>query len=236
MKKRGHQVNCHTCTSRLKSVFCDISTDDIFHVNQFKGRYTYRKGSIIFHRDTLPLGVFVIEKGSVKLHLPSGTGHDQIVRLAGEGDIIGHRALLTNLPHTTTAEALEETHVCFLSKDVFHHLYGNNKNLQQHLISLFAVNLTSTEQQLISQTYKPVRSRIAACLLFLKEKFGTGKENGALNIVLSRQDLSALTGTATETLIRNLIQLKEEGLIRLEGKMILLTDVKGLQAAAGSLR
>lgn len=232
MKKRSHLVSCLTCTSRLKSVFCDLSSDDILYVNQYKGRYTYPKGSIIFHRETLPLGVFIIEKGSVKLHIPSGQGRDQIIRMAGEGDIIGHRAMLTDQPHTTTAEALEETHVCFLSKDVFYRLYGNNKSLHAQLIALFAGNLISAEQQLVSVSYKPVKARVAECLLQLKDKFGCGKENNVLNITLSRQDLSSLTGTATETLIRNLIRMKEEGLIDFQGKKILLMDLKGLQQTA----
>ncbi len=232
MKKKSHHVSCLTCSSRLKSVFCDISEEDILHVNQFKGRYTYPKGSIIFHRETLPLGVFVIEKGKVKLHVPAVQGRDQIVRMAGEGDIIGHRALLTDRPHSTTAEAIEETHVCFLSKDLFYRLYGNNKGVHAQLIALFAGDLISAERSLISASHKPVKARVAECLLFLKDKFGYGKENNILNITLSRQDLSSLAGTATETLIRNLIRMREEGLIDFQGKKIKLTDIKRLQQTA----
>lgn len=236
MKQKGLHVSCISCTSRLKSVFCDISTDDLLHVNQFKGRYSYTKGSIIFHRETAPLGVFIIEKGKVKLHHPAGNGRDQIVRIAGDGDIIGHRALLTGQPHLTTAETLEETQVCFISKELFYRLYGNNKSVHTQLLLLLAGNLAQAEKQMVSLTYKPVKARIAESLLLLKEKFGYAKENRMLNICLSRQDLSSLSGTATETLIRNLLQMKEEGMIGLEGKKILLPDISKLQLIAAGPR
>lgn len=233
MKKRGQHISCFTCTSRLKSVFCDISSEDVLHVNQYKGRFTYNKGDIIFHRGALPLGMFVIEKGKVKLHLPSGKGREQIVRLAGDGDIIGHRALLSDLAHTTTAEALEETHVCFLTKDLFQRLYGNNRTVHLQVVRLLLENLKTAESKISSYSFKTVKSRIAETLLQLKEQFGLEKENQCLNISLSRQDLSSLTGMATETLIRQLIQLEEEGMISLQGKKIMLNDTRKLQQVAG---
>lgn len=234
MKKRANHISCTTCTSRLKSVFCEITTEDIFHVNHYKSRFTYPKGGVIYHRATLPLGVFVIESGKVKITHPNGDGRDQIVRLAGEGDLIGHRALLSNLPHLTTAIAIEETHVCFLSRELFMRLYANNNSVPSQLILLLSHNLATAEQQITSVSYKTVKSRIAESLLYLRDKFGCEKETNVLNLTLSRQDLSSLAGTATETLIRNLIRLKEDGLIGLKGKKIQLLDLKGLQAVARS--
>lgn len=232
MKKKGEPINCFTCSSRLKSIFCDIKENDIYLVNKFKSRITYPKGNTLFHRDTYPTGLFVIEKGLVKIHLPAGKGHEQIVRIASDGDILGYRALLTKSVHNTTAEAIDETQVCFLSNELFDSLYENNKSIHKQIITLMAEGLQMTQQKLSSSSFKQVRARVAETLLSLREKFGLEKETKTINVVLSRQDLSSIAGMATETLIRNLIQLKEEEVIGFMGKKIKLLDTGKLQLIA----
>jgi CRP-like cAMP-binding protein len=46
---------------------------------------------------------------------------------------------------------------------------------------------------------------------------------------ISRNDLAALVGTATESLIRTLSELKEEGLVSVKGSQISILDEKGLK-------
>lgn len=232
MKKKGDPINCFTCSSRLKSIFCDIKENDLYLVNKFKSRLTYPKGSTLFYRDTHPSGLFVIERGLVKIHLPAGKGHEQIIRIAAGGDILGYRALLTKSVHNTTAEAIDETEVCFLSNELFESIYENNKSVHMQIIQLMAEGLKVTQQKLSSSSFKQVRARVAETLLSLREKFGVEEETKTINIVLSRQDLSSIAGMAKETLIRNLIQLKEEEVIGFIGKKIKLLDTGKLQLIA----
>ena len=49
-----------------------------------------------------------------------------------------------------------------------------------------------------------------------------------LNIKLTREEMASMIGTATETLIRFMSELREEGLITQQGKTILITDEEGL--------
>ncbi len=228
MRKKTMNISCFTCESRLNSVFCKINDSDVLDVNLNKSRYTYNKGDIIFHKDTLPLGLFIIEKGKVKIYKYAGNGHEQIVRLTRPGDIIGYRALLNETPYSSTAEALEETNLCFLSKDLFQNLMKNNDSVGANIMKLMVTELNHTEDLLSENSFKPVKARVAEMLLYIKEKYGFEKDNCTINITLTRNDLSSLVGTATETLIRTLMILKDEEIIDFSGKRIQILDQRKL--------
>jgi CRP-like cAMP-binding protein len=74
---------------------------------------------------------------------------------------------------------------------------------------------------------KPIRERLAEVLLLLKENFGVDQEQ-ALQVVLTREEIASLVGTATESVIRLLSDFNQEGLVRLEGKRIHLINIPGL--------
>ncbi len=232
MRTKPINVNCFSCESRLHSVFCQISDDDVLAVNLNKTRYTYQKGDILFHKDTVPLGAFIIETGKLKISTHAGKGREQIVRLTRAGDIIGYRALLNETAYSSTAEALEETNVCFLNKDLFQELMRKNTSVSKHIMKLMANELNHTEKLLSGSNFRPVKSKVAEMILHIREKYGFESDNCTINISLTRSDLSALSGTATETLIRTLIALKEEQLIDFSGKRIKVLDQRRLTSLA----
>jgi len=68
--------------------------------------------------------------------------------------------------------------------------------------------------------------------LKLEDLGGSSSETQALNIKLSREDLANMVGTATESCIRLLSELKKDGIIQLKGKDIILLDKRELRALA----
>ena len=65
-------------------------------------------------------------------------------------------------------------------------------------------------------------------LLFLEETFST-TEDGYIDIQLSREEISSIIGTATESAIRLLSELKKEKIINFKGKNIKIIDFKKLK-------
>jgi len=65
-------------------------------------------------------------------------------------------------------------------------------------------------------------------LLVLTAKFRNSSKDKEVEIVLSREDLANLVGAATETLVRLLQEFKNDGLIDLKSKKIIILNPKGL--------
>ena len=78
---------------------------------------------------------------------------------------------------------------------------------------------------------KSVKARLAEILLLIASDFGV-EEDGTLRLNITREDLSNFVGTATETLIRLLSDLKNEGLIEAKGRKIKLLDHDKLKRLA----
>jgi CRP/FNR family transcriptional regulator len=74
---------------------------------------------------------------------------------------------------------------------------------------------------------KSVRERLAFTLILLMNVY----ENEPIN--LSREDIANFVGTATETLIRLLKDFKDEGLIEVQTRKLIVLDTKKLMDIAG---
>ena len=61
----------------------------------------------------------------------------------------------------------------------------------------------------------------------LKEVCGLDEE-GVVQVQLRREELANIVGTATESVIRLLSEMKKDGIIALKGKKIALLDVNEL--------
>ena len=172
-------------------------------------------------------GMFFIESGLVKVHKKWGSEKELILRIARDGDIVGHRGLGSDTIYPVSATALENTDACFVNLEFFTASLKVNPELLFQLMMFFASELKESEKRMRNLAHMTVKGRIANALLTLQQKFGNSPD-GALTITLSRQDLASYTGTTYETLFRVMNDLVEEGLIKVESKKIFLLKEKDL--------
>jgi len=235
MKKKIHPSphrHLADCELETQSMFSCLSKEEMEILDQHKTCLFFKKGQPVFNEGNYPLGIFSIDSGKVKIEHSGEEGKMQIVRLANAGDLIGYRALFCEERYNGSAVALEETHLCFIPKEAFFEVLKTNNRLQLALIRLLASDLRKAEEHLTELAQKPVRERLAKALLFLRETYGLEEDRATLNVSLSREELADLIGTATETAIRLLSELKNEGIIELSGKKILIADQERLIKAA----
>lgn len=217
-----------------QSLFACLLPEELRLFDENKSCLTFKKGQHIFNEGNYPLGVYCIDAGKVKLEHSGEEGKMQIVRMAKAGNVIGYRALFCNEKYNAGAVAIEETNICFIPKDVFTTVLASNNQLAQNFIKLLAGDLRKAEDHLTELAQKPVRERMACALLSLKETYGFETDLATINVSLTREELADLVGTATETAIRLLSELKHEGIIEFVGKKIKILDLQRLTKTAHS--
>lgn len=191
----------------------------------------YQPHQIIFYANTQPYGLFCVQKGKVKIFKGEAKGEHSIVRLAGPGDLIGYRSLLADEPYTATAETLEETAICFFDKSLFFNILKSDAQITLNLIQGLARDLRHSEEQLTALAHKKVKERFTELLLRLKDKYGIKVDTGVkLDILLTRVEMAEMVSTTPESIIRQINEFKQEGLVEARGRYLILLDIPALKA------
>ncbi len=87
---------------------------------------SHARGAKLFSEGDPARNVFVICFGQVKISSTSRDGKTMILKIAGPGDVMGLSAVLANVPHEVTAEAIEPCQVKTVRKQEFIEFLGRH--------------------------------------------------------------------------------------------------------------
>ncbi len=225
-----HCQNCSACAQFDVSMFHNLDEQSLGQLDGIKKTLHVKKGNLVFKEGAMPKGLFCIRSGKVKLVQMGADGKDQIVQMLKSGDVLGHRAIFGNDVHSSSAEALEDTKICYFPRNLFYELVEHNGKLILKFANLLACELKEAERKITTTAQQSVLVRISECLMVLKEKYGVDDTSHALKIQISREDMANMAGTTRESATRSLSKLKGLGIIELSGKNILILDEKRLVA------
>jgi CRP/FNR family transcriptional regulator len=190
--------------------------------------YHFKKGELLFREGDKVNGIYFIYSGKVKVHKHWGEEKELIVRIARQGDIVGHRGLGKDIYYPVSGTALEPVNACFIDLDFFTSTLKINHDFIFELLLFFAGELKESEKNMRNLAHMPVKGRVAQAILNLQNKFGVNEE-GMIDLTLSRQDLASFAGTTYETVFRIINELTNDGIIRLEGKDIAIVEIEKLK-------
>jgi CRP-like cAMP-binding protein len=183
----------------------------------------FKKKDELYHEDGLPKFVFFINKGKVKTSKSNSEGKEYTIGLFKEGDFVGYNSMLEGTHYTETAEALEDSEIVLIPREDFFKLLFNNRDVAHKFIKLLSNEVIEKEERLLKLAYDSVRKRVAESLVMLYEKYKKNGEND-YSLIVSRDDLANLVGTATESVIRTLSDFKDEKLIQIKGSNITILN------------
>lgn len=214
-------------------MFCVLAGKHLERLDHEKSVHTYERGEAIFYAGNPPLGVYCVYSGRVKLYKLGRRGEEQVIRLLGAGEMTGYRALLAEEPYAATAEAIERTVICMISRPTLIALVRESPDLALHMLSKMARELRRSEELMVSRTEDPVRVRTAQLLLWL---CGGSRDGAAapvhITVPLRRGEMAQMIGTTPETLSRTLHQFARRGFLQLSRVDISVLDLVGLRKIA----
>jgi CRP-like cAMP-binding protein len=222
------KTECILCTSYKCFVKMYCSGEQLEKISTHKNQNLYRKGDAIFREGNTMLGIHFILSGGVKVVTTIVNGREQVVRLASDGNLLGHR-VLGNDKYYFDAISLMDTQVCFIETSLFKETCMNNPEFTYSLLLFYALELRRTELRVKYHAQMNIREKVAEAFVYLDEIFGTNTEKNILNIELSRKDIADIAGTTPEQVTRQLADFEEEELIFRDKREIRITNKKGLE-------
>lgn len=195
-----------------------------------KSIVTIPKNNIIFHKNDTVKGLYIIEQGKVKVFDIESNDKEKIFRLAGDGDILGHRGLGGDWKYPISAKTYEDTKLSFIPVNIFNIITKTNSNFTYQLMIFLAEELRNSETKI---NHLQVKNRIARAILYNKKVFGTTKhDNSILAFTIPRKDYASIANTTYESVIRTLKELNDEKIISSNGKSIQILNPDALQQLA----
>lgn len=219
---------CKGCKCSKSSIFNSLSGEDLEYIDDNKSVNIYKKGDVLYREGNRILGIYCVNLGILKLYKTGLDGKEQIIAFAQKGDVTGYRSVLSNEPACTTAEVIEDATICFIPSNIIFSLVKKNSDFALSLMQLTCKELNQANIFIKDIAQKTVRERLAEVLLMLEDTFGKDSE-GYLTISLTRAELSNIVGTATESVIRLLSDLKSENVINMSGKKIKIINKNELK-------
>lgn len=225
MSKNSNPVTCANCTSRSKGIFCNLESAALEDLGQHKVMNSYKRGQSLFFQGNPPYGLYCVSSGKIKISHTGNEGKESIIRIAGPGDVIGHRSLFSGQNYLATATVIEDASVCFLDKRYIMRAISEEPSISLNLIQRLSREMGSAQTRSSAMAQKNVRERLAEVLLMLKTSYGVLEgARWKLDIKLTRDELASLVGTANETVIRFISEFKDDGILEQEGKTLYVVD------------
>jgi CRP-like cAMP-binding protein len=186
-----------------------------------------RKNKLFFKQGSHPAGVYLLTTGKVKMYQANADGKETVIYFYSAGDIMGYRPIICNECHPLSAAALEDCIYSFIPREAFLTILASSPSLSNLLLENLGHEFSVWVNNMSLFSSQSVKERTAMALIKLHEIYKP-EEGGQSIIRLSRSDFAAYVGTAKETLVRLLGDLKRKKVISIQGKSIRILNMNTL--------
>ena len=212
---------------RQSPLFAGTTDEDVTAILRICKVKEYERGEVLFDEGDVAQGFYIVAAGRVKVYKLSPEGKERILHVVQPGGNFAEAALFGDGLYPASAEPLEKSTLIFFPKRDFLDLLTAQGRIAINMIGGLSRFLRLFAGQIEELTFRDVPSRLARYLLEL-----SNERNGAVELPTSKSAIASRLGTVSETLSRTFRKLSDEGLIRVEGKTIVILDAERLSELA----
>jgi CRP/FNR family transcriptional regulator len=187
------------------------------------------KGEYLFHAGDPAHGFYVVQRGAVNVHRVNAAGKEQIIHILRTGDSFAEVALASSTGYPADARAIEPTQVLLIQKAGILSLVKRQPELALRMLGSMSSHLRVLVSQLEDLTLKDVETRLANWLV---KRCPDPQSDRPVPVVLTmtKRVLAAELGTVSETFSRTLAKFREQKLLTVKGKTVIVLSPARLSA------
>lgn len=186
----------------------------------------YPRDAVLFYEGGPGDSLFIVRKGLVKLVSLSDAGTETILHILRPEDVFGE-LLLVEAMRPFTAIAMTDVAADVLSRKHFLEILPACPVFASNYAKLLSARLMQVEREFAGLIHAWAFHRLAKELLHLAEDIGEDTGTGIrIALKLTHEDLANLVGVARETVTIQLHKFEEMGLIRREGRILVVNRAR----------
>jgi CRP/FNR family transcriptional regulator len=190
----------------------------------------YAGGEIVFGEGEPCTGLYVVESGNVRIFKSSPNGREQVLSIDGPGSSIAEIPVFDGGTYPASGAAVDSVTLLFVSKQDFQALCLAHPQVPLKVLRVVGARLRRLVGIIEELSFTTVRHRLASYLLRLAQKSGKRNAGGVeVTLPITNQELAAQIGTVRELVSRNLSRLQAEGMLKIDGRNVLIHNLKALE-------
>jgi len=208
----------HPCDGNLPSDLSAVLRQRITEASE--ATLELSRGETLAHSGMPFKHLFLVVNGGFKAVQIGESGQSQIVSFHLARELMG----LSGFAHqryTTDLVALAPSLVCEFPMTAVQALIGANHLLLEHLLAYVSESLARAEQDQLMLGSMSATQKIAMFLLDRQERQRQAAEDPRrFELLMTREELGSYLGLSMETISRLLSQLQEQGVMRVDKRLI----------------
>ena len=220
---------CH-CHIKENALFTGLNARQLDAFKDVVVISSHRKREVIFMEGDECGGLYIIRTGRVKILRSSSQGKEQIIKILKPGDLLGFEVFYDGRVYKNTAVAMEECELCYIDKNIFFQILEKEPSVAKKFILAMGEELNHAYERIGNLGLLNAREKLAHLLFTLANEYGVKSDGGVkLNLTLSRLEIAELLGITQETSIRLLKSFKEDGILDIRRKEIIIKSLGKLR-------
>ncbi|MDH4185731.1 MAG: Crp/Fnr family transcriptional regulator [Nitrospira sp.] len=215
-------------------LFDGISPSEMQEMEQITHMEEVKKRQPLYLPGDPSSNVYLLKRGRVKIANTSSNGKEVTFEILEAGEVFGELDVLQEAPRSTSAEALDDALICMIPRKDFDRYLAMHPHVMFKLTKLIGLRLKKIQSRVEDLVFRDVPARLAHLLLELGKTEGVADTQGIrLKVKLTHQEMANLIGCSRETVSAMMGQFRDDGLIQMEGRVIMIVNELGLSERLG---
>ena len=217
------------------AIFSGLAEAELSFLAQRAVPRHFSAGETVFGEGDPCAGMYVVESGHIRIFKSSAGGREQVLSIDGPGSSIAELPVFDGGSYPASGAALDEVTLLFVSKQDFQALCVAHPQVALKVLRVVGARLRQLVGIIEELSFTTVRHRLASFLLRLAQTEGKRTPSGVeITLTVSNQELASQIGTVRELVSRNLSRLQAEGILKIDGRSMVICNLNDLETETRS--
>lgn len=186
----------------------------------------YNKDEIIGLEGEDCKSIGIVLDGKVEVQKIYHSGNVTTLARLSSHDIFGEVIIFSNRStYPATITCISDSKIAFISKEEVLRLCNENVHFLEKFMKLLSNKILMLNKKVTNLSFKTIRQKVSNYLLEEYKKQGKMK----IKVEMNRKDMAQYMGVQRPSLSRELINMKEDGIIDFDRNIIVIKDLDALE-------
>ena len=207
-------------------MFSELQENQIEYLASGTRLIDISRGNNLFNRGDRAHGFYILLEGQIKLGVVSPQGDEKIIGLIQPGESFGEAVLFLERAFPIYAQATLDSTVLLITKDAIFNILDNDATVVRRMLA----GISARNRQLVNDIESiSLQNSTQRLIGYLLQISSDSPNSERVKLPTNKLTISSMLNITPETFSRVMHRLKEAGLIQIDGKELIITNLTELR-------